>query len=321
MSVPGARGDYEELAEQLIEAGLPEAEVAAATAGGYLDGLAMELALRPPGPMVGFAEAAAMAGLAPDFAKRLWMAMGFPDPDNVPTRIDAQTAEALGLLAEVSSQLIGVPTTLALARLLGTATSRLAEAVVDAFRVNFEAPALSAGTSYSEVMEQYAQIAGKLLPRFINAIDAALRRHMVAVVSSQWSLEDDASAARRDLTVGFVDLVGYTEISRSLTGGQLASAVGRFDELVDEVVTNHGGRVVKLLGDGAFFVFEESEPARRASDELVSRFEAEPALPSVRVGLASGSVVSLHGDYYGDVVNRAARLAKTADPGSVKTSD
>lgn len=117
--------------------------------------------------------------------------------------------------------------------------------------------------------------------------------------------------------MGFVDLVGHTDLSTNLTGAELAAVVGRFDELVTEVVGGCGGRIVKLLRDGAFFVFDHESDATRASEELVERFDAEPGIPPVRVGLSSGAVVSVHGDYYGDVVNRAARLAQSAEPGSV----
>ena len=43
-------------------------------------------------------------------------------------------------------------------------------------------------------------------------------------------------------------------------------------------------------------------------------------LPPVRIGLVAGPVVAHHGDYYGDVVNLAARLVKVAEPGEVLVS-
>jgi class 3 adenylate cyclase len=39
------------------------------------------------------------------------------------------------------------------------------------------------------------------------------------------------------------------------------------------------------------------------------------------VGLAAGPTVALHGDYYGEVVNLAARLAKAGEPSEVIVSD
>jgi adenylate cyclase len=55
--------------------------------------------------------------------------------------------------------------------------------------------------------------------------------------------------------------------------------------------------------------------------ELVERFEREPDFPAVRVGLAGGPVISLVGDYFGEVVNLAARLVSVAEPATLVVDD
>lgn len=306
----------EALTRRLLEAGVPQEEIDAVESVEMLAGFALEVALRPPGGVLALDDAAEAAGIDLAKAVQIWRALGFPDPSGALPRIDSGATEALRLMRD-ASQLLGEPTTIALARLLGSNTRRIAEAVVDAFRVNFEMPSISAGATYAEIVEQYTALSGELVPRLVDAMGAILRAHLVAVASGDWFEEGAGSPARRHLSVGFVDLVGYTQLSASLTGAELAAVVGRFDELVTDVVGGHGGRVVKLLGDGALFVFDRDEDAERASQELVSRFDAEPGIPQVRVGLSSGAVVSVHGDYYGDVVNQAARLADAAEPGAV----
>ena len=317
---PNVLGDpaerYEALARRLLEAGVSQEEIDEVGSVELLAGLALEVALRPPGGVLPLDEAAAAAGIDSETAVQMWRALGFPEPSEALPRVDAGATEALRLIRD-ASELIGEPTTIAVARLMGSTTRRLAEAVIDAFRINFEVPSMAAGSTYAEIVDQYTVLAGELIPRLIDAMGAVLRTHLVAVASGEWFEEGAGSPARRHLTVGFVDLVGYTELSSNLTGAELAAVVGRFDELVTDVVGGHGGRVVKLLGDGAFFVFEQDDNAARASRELVERFDSEPGIPPVRVGLATGAVVSLHGDYYGDVVNHAARLAQSAKPGSV----
>lgn len=311
---PGER--YEALAGRLRDAGVPQEEIDQIDSVEVLAGLALEVALRPPGGVLPLDQAAAAAGVDPATAIQFWRALGFPEPSEALPRVDSGATETLRLIRD-ASELIGEPTTIAVARLMGSTSRRLAEAVVDAFRINFEVPSMAAGTSYAEIVDQYMALAGELVPRLVDAIGVVLRAHLVAVAAGEWFEEGAGSPARRHLTVGFVDLVGYTELSSNLTGAEIASVVGRFDELVTDVVGARGGRVVKLLGDGAFFVFDDEADADRASEELVRRFELEPGVPPVRVGLSSGAVVSLHGDYYGDVVNRAARLAEEATPGSV----
>ena len=51
--------------------------------------------------------------------------------------------------------------------------------------------------------------------------------------------------------------------------------------------------------------------------ELLAQLRLDRELPRARIGLAAGPVVSHQGDYYGDVVNLAARLVKAAEPGTV----
>jgi adenylate cyclase len=75
--------------------------------------------------------------------------------------------------------------------------------------------------------------------------------------------------------------------------------------------------VVKLIGDGAMFVADDALSICEYSLELVERFAGDATLPELRVGLSAGSVVSAGGDFYGDVVNLAARLLTAAKPSTV----
>jgi adenylate cyclase len=78
--------------------------------------------------------------------------------------------------------------------------------------------------------------------------------------------------------------------------------------------------VVKQLGDGAMFVAETPAAGGAIACELAAAFAAADGVPPVRVGLAWGSVLSYVGDYFGDVVNLAARLVALARPGTVVVS-
>jgi class 3 adenylate cyclase len=86
---------------------------------------------------------------------------------------------------------------------------------------------------------------------------------------------------------------------------------------VTDLVSRFGGRLVKFIGDEAMFVVEDPSRACELALALVEAFAADPALPPVRVGLAAGPAVALHGDYYGEVVNLAARLAKAGGASDV----
>ncbi|MBA3605803.1 MAG: adenylate/guanylate cyclase domain-containing protein, partial [Acidimicrobiia bacterium] len=144
----------------------------------------------------------------------------------------------------------------------------------------------------------------------------ALHHHLVEVASGAWSFDREAGAARRQLCVGFVDLVGYTALTQSSTTRTMMDVITRFENLVGAELGRGGGRLVKLIGDAAMFIVDEPERACGIALDMVETFEADPSVPPIRVAVAYGTVVASNGDYYGDVVNVAARLVAVAEPGS-----
>jgi adenylate cyclase len=87
---------------------------------------------------------------------------------------------------------------------------------------------------------------------------------------------------------------------------------------VYDTAAEHGGRVVKTIGDEAMFVGLSAVVARIA---VALRDAArEHGLPAVRVGLAAGMVVARDGDFYGPVVNLASRLTEVVPPGEIYAS-
>ena len=80
-------------------------------------------------------------------------------------------------------------------------------------------------------------------------------------------------------------------------------------------------RVVKMIGDEVMFVVSDAFAACRVALELARRVEEHPALPLLRGALASGDLVRGYGDYYGPVVNGAARAVKLAEPGTILATE
>src|SRR5688500_4834552 len=96
--------------------------------------------------------------------------------------------------------------------------------------------------------------------------------------------------------------------------------------LVEEILAEHSGRLVKGTGDGALAEFTSAEAAVRSALALERRFaeRAEAIVPGtrLRVGIHVGEVVpGPDGDLYGDGVNTAARLQQSAEPGQVVVSE
>jgi adenylate cyclase len=256
-----------------------------------------------------------------DAAVQLWRALGFPDPRVSEPLLVPGEDDSLGLLMEVGADLLGMDATLTIARVIGSTTSQLAGALVDAFRMQVEVPGLSAGTPYPDLVRGYAELLQAATPQLQQALGNCLRRHLVAAAAAAWSVDEDNVTARRDLVVGFADLVGWTSLSRSSTPARIAQLVQRFEQHLADAAAPHGVRVVKLLGDGAMVVCADADAACSFAVQLVTAVDADGELPPVRVGLAAGLVMALGGDHHGEVVNLAARLGAAAPAGGVLVDD
>jgi adenylate cyclase len=122
-------------------------------------------------------------------------------------------------------------------------------------------------------------------------------------------------------TVLFADLRGSTSMYETLGNADASAVVTQSIALLARIVGNHGGRLVKTLGDGLMAMFTAPEAAVAASDDMHESLERigapgdgglaahARAVPlKLQVGLARGEVVELSGDVFGDAVNVAARL-------------
>src|SRR5262245_13719258 len=122
-----------------------------------------------------------------------------------------------------------------------------------------------------------------------------------------------------DRTVLFADLRGSTSLYESMGNAHAAEIVTRTVGLLARTVTDHGGRVVKTLGDGLMAVFPEPLPGVHAAYEMqdvIARimYEADTGSAALRVYsvVAHGEIVEVAGDCFGDAVNVAARLLQHA---------
>ncbi len=126
------------------------------------------------------------------------------------------------------------------------------------------------------------------------------------------------STAPRRSRVGFVDIVGYTSRSRALSESELVAWLESFEADTTAIVLEHGGQVIKNIGDEVLFVADDAASATRAALALVARGNDEAdEFPPVRAGVAYGPVVRRLGDVFGETVNIAARLTSAARAGTV----
>jgi adenylate cyclase len=127
-------------------------------------------------------------------------------------------------------------------------------------------------------------------------------------------------------TVVFTDLFGSIGAFEALGNAKATQAVTEVTGWISTVIESHGGRVVKILGDGVLALFENNYQAIAAVVEIQRSRQMQLAQPSgasrmpIRIGVASGEVELVDGDCYGDAVNVAARLSDMSGPQQIWAS-
>lgn len=257
------------------------------------------------------AEVAQKGGLSLELSERLWRALGFPDPGDGVAYGEADVA-ALGAVASaIESGVLAESTVMRLTRALGRTMSRLADWEVANLIDQIEADVQRGRASTR--LEPAIELAKSAQEPFEQLMLYAWRRHLAAAVSRLEALgAADQELLSTTMTVGFADLSRFTSLSNSLAETELARLVERFEARATDVVTNHNGRVIKSLGDAILYVSSDPREGTRTALDLIKHVGSRDDLPAIRVGLATGSVISRMGDVFGPAVNLAARLSNVA---------
>lgn len=134
------------------------------------------------------------------------------------------------------------------------------------------------------------------------------------------------STQRRLAAIVSADVVGYSRLMGADEVGTLEALRAHRAELIDPKIDEHGGRIVKTMGDGLLLEFPSVVNATRCVIEvqqgMAERNEgiAEDRRITFRVGVNLGDIIIEDEDIVGDGVNVAARLQEIAEPGGVSIS-
>jgi adenylate cyclase len=132
---------------------------------------------------------------------------------------------------------------------------------------------------------------------------------------------------RRLAAILAADVVGYTALMGKDEAGTLRRLTDLRQQVLEPLIAEHHGRIVKLIGDGLLVEFASLIDAVSCSvawQAAVEEHEAEQAEGcglSFRIGVNLGDVIVEGGDIHGDGVNIAARLEALAEPGGICLSD
>jgi class 3 adenylate cyclase len=237
---------------------------------------------------------------------------------------DSRLPEGLDALIATFLQgvsLMGEDAILAFTRVLGGAATTIAEAAVALFyaelgpgteregfdelaRAHISERAVMAFTAIPEVLSRV------LLAQF----DRATHR---AALARGWEAPEEGDGPSEVVALGFVDLVGSTAWAETLSLRDQSLALSRFESAAWSATVLSGGRVVKMIGDEAFFAAPSVDAACRIGIEVCRAVATDPLLPPARGAVGHGQVTPREGDYFGPLVNLISRLVKVAAPGEL----
>ncbi|MDM7990452.1 adenylate/guanylate cyclase domain-containing protein [Arthrobacter sp. zg-Y877] len=273
-------------------------------------------------------EAAAEAGVSLLSARKLWRAMGFPNLDDDAVFFTEQDREALTTVIElVRDEQLTEEAAISIMRSIGQMTDRMVVWQVEAL---VEEMVVRRGITDAEARKRLVEALPDLIEPLEKTLVYAWKRQLNAAIQ-RLALRAEAGLASHDdgasddaplplaRAVGFADLVSYTSLSRQMNEKTLAQMVQRFEHMCAEIISVGGGRLVKTIGDEVLFNAESPEAGAEISLALAKAFTEDDLLPSARVSLVWGRVLSRLGDIYGPTVNLASRLTSLAEPGTVLT--
>jgi adenylate cyclase len=306
------RSARERLLDRLVDEGFTQNDLEEAVRE---DRLALLLVERVLGGRYSARQLEQRTGLEASQMLRIRRLLGLPEAspdDTVFGEEEAEAAQSTRLFLDVG---LGEEAIAEITRVLGEGMARLAATTTAAFVDAFLEP----GDSEDEVAQRFAAVAERMIPAIDPVLVAAYKQHLAEAVRrgilSRAEREAGEAGRSQEVTVCFVDMVGFTRLGAQIDPEELGSLASKLAELANDV-TEPPVRLVKTIGDAAMFVSPEPGPLVSVALSLMEAVEAAD-LPSLRAGVASGTALQRAGDFYGHAVNLASRVTGVARPGAV----
>jgi adenylate cyclase len=307
-------GGFRTVRELLEAIDVPREDIDRAEADGTLGLLAVErMIAAEQDPKYTQAEVNERTGLGVE-SVRFWRALGFPDPgpdDRIFSDFDVEMLTLVDQLVKL--RLIEHDEALQMTRVIGSSMARIASAQIDALETRVDEETFHDGTEPGVLRARF------VLPAMPKIFEYTWKRHL-QVAARRRMVRDSGAERGYSQSVGFADLVGFTALSQQLSDHELAMTVDRFEATAYDIVSAHGGRVIKMIGDEVMFAVDEVADAVEIALLLADAYHDDEELSDVRVGVAWGPVLEREGDLFGPTVNLASRIVSIAYAGSVVVS-
>ena len=134
---------------------------------------------------------------------------------------------------------------------------------------------------------------------------------------------DHPHLKRRLKAILLADVVGYSRLMSVDEAGTHVAVTNYTKDLIEPKIAEHGGRLIRTMGDGFLVEFDSAADAVSCGLEIQKGLRTDDAGAggdrriSLRIGINTGDVIADDHDIYGNSVNIAARLEGLAEPGEV----
>jgi len=304
--------DHQALAGYLEGLGIPLTSMIDAAQSNQLVAAAFTDLVHPHGELT-LDQLAAKAEVSVLEARRILRALGIPVGSSAePSYVEAD----IDLVRVCAHAVVMLPPGLAYSvlRVIGSSFDRIADSAVGRYFAIAQPSIDAASTPLIEQAGSIRAAAEVLCDGLAAMAPRLLAHHLWAATGRYWAARKDVTAYETAcLAVGFVDLVGFTPLSRHVTISELERLVSRFENTAYEAVAANDGRVVKLIGDEVMFVSLDGVSACEIALQLLGEFGDEDSI-TPRAGVAFGELLARDGDYYGPTVNLASRVGDIAVP-------
>jgi adenylate cyclase len=316
--------------KDLERSGLPLDGIANAVKAGELDFGMFDLdnydrisALTPET----FRQVAERTGIPVELLLVIREAIGFAvaEPDD---RVREDEIEVIPLVQSGLAGGMPAATVERILRVFGESLRRLVETESEAWMTHVVGPLIAQGIPPQQVFEMASKFGEANLPsvdQAMLAIHHGQQDHVWTAGTYNFveaALERTGLRAKvtRPPAMSFVDLSGFTRLTDQRGDEAAAEMASTLSNLVQRSAHEHGGRVVKRLGDGVMLFFNRPAGALISSLDMAERVPAA-GLPQAHIGVDAGPVIVQDGDYFGSTVNVASRIAGYARAGEVLASD
>ncbi len=322
----GAPPEREEIVGALLRLGVPREAIRRAHERGRLEDSIFDTVLDPAREerTVSPSEIEADGGLSVAETQIVALGFGLPAPDaDEPffTAAEASVLKRFGELREIWPPEVY----LQIVRVYGQALAHIAQTEVHLFRLHVEPQLRAANVEMPGALLAIREAFGQLLPLADPMLLGVHRRRVeyelaqAAVREAELETPESLLPGAVHVALVFCDLKDFTAYADARGDAAALTAIERFATVVTSE-RGEGGHLLKALGDGYMLSYREPVDAVEACVRIIGRMRGGDT-PAVHASVHSGVALYREGDYFGQMVNLAARLLALAGSDELVASE